>query len=155
MARRRSYSPHQGDLFARPLPDVVRAFTPDKVRAASLSASLSKAVAAAMKECGKGREQLAREMSRYLGENVSCEMLDKYASEAAESHIINVVRFIGLIFATRDRRLLELIAATFEWTVIERKYLPAIEYAALLEQRAEIDRAADFVRRSLKTNGVL
>lgn len=153
--RRRPLSAEQGDLFSRPLPQVIEAFAPEKVRGASLSASLSKAVAAAMKECGKPRDQIARDMSGYLGEAVSPDVLDKYASEAAESHIINVVRFIGLIFATRDRRLLELIASHFDWAVIERKYLPAIGYAALLEQRAEIDRAADAMRRTLKTNGVL
>lgn len=155
MMTRRRFSPMQGDLFSRPLPQVVKAFAPEKVRAASLAASLSKAVAAAMKECGKPRDQIARDVSAYLGEAVSADVLDKYASEAAESHIINVVRFIGLISATQDRRLLELIAAHFGWAVIERKYLPAIDYAALLEQRAELDRATESVRRALKTSGVL
>jgi len=154
MTRRRS-SPAQDDLFAWQPPKVVAAYAPEKVRAASLAASLSKAVSASLKECGKDREQVAREMAAYLGEAVSADMLDKYASEAAESHIINVVRFIGLVATTRDRRLLELIAAQFDWAVIERKYLPAIDYATLLEQRAEIDRAADSMRRTLKSTGVL
>lgn len=152
---RRRFTPGQDDLFAWQPPKVVSAYAPEKVRAASLAASLSKAVSASLKECGKNREQIAREMSAYLGENVSADVLDKYASEAAESHIINVVRFIGLIATTRDRRLLELIAATFDWAVIERKYLPAIDYASLLEQRAELDRAADAMRRNLKSSGVL
>ena len=98
---------------------------------------------------------MAREMGAYLGETISPDVLDKYASEAAENHIINVVRFIGLLAATKDRRLLELIAAQFDWAVIERKYLPAIDYATLLEQRAEIDRAADRMRSTLRNSGVL
>lgn len=151
----RRRDPKQDDLFSWQPPKVVAAYAPEKVRAASLAASLSKAVSASLKECGKGRDQIAREMSAYLGEAVSADVLDKYASEAAESHIINVVRFIGLIATTRDRRLLELIAATFDWAVIERKYLPAIDYAALLEQRAELDRTADAMRRNLKSSGVL
>lgn len=153
MTRRRPAS--HPDLFEWQPPKVVKAFAPEKVRAASLAASLSKAVSASLKECGKSRGQVAAEMARYLGEGVSEDMLDKYASEAAESHIINVVRFIGLIAATKDRRLLELIASAFDWAVIERKYLPAIEYAGLLERKAEIDRATDALRRSLKSDGVL
>ena len=143
------------DLFSWEPPKVTRAFAPEKVRAASLAASLSKAVSASLKECGKDREQVAREMAAYLGEAVSADMLDKYASEAAESHIINVVRFIGLIAATKDQRLLELVAATFGWAVIERKYLPAIDYAIALEKKAELERVTDAMRRGLKMEGVL
>lgn len=153
--RRRHTSPPHPDLFSWQPPKVVSAYAPEKVRAASLAASLSKAISASLRECGKSREIVARDMGDYLGEPVSPDMLDKYSSEAAENHIINAVRFIGLIAATRDRRLLELIAGQFDWAVIERKYLPAIDYAALLEQRAEIDRAADHMRRTLKTSGVL
>ena len=155
MSRRRARPAPGPDLFSWTPPKVVAAYAPERVRAASLAASLSKAVSASLRECGRDRAQVAREMSAYLGENVSADVLDKYASEAAESHIINVVRFIGLLAATRDRRLLELIAAQFDWAVIERKYLPAIDYATLLEQRAELDRAADHMRRTLKTSGVL
>ena len=155
MTRRRARSAPQPDLFSWSPPQVVSAYAPERVRAASLAASLSKAIGQSLKECGKPRDQVARDMSAYLGEAVSTDVLDKYASEAAESHIINAVRFIGLIAATRDRRLLELIAAQFDWAVIERKYLPAIDYASILEQRAELDRAADHMRRTLKTSGVL
>jgi len=153
--KRRRTSPAQHDLFSWSPPKVVTAYAPERIRAATLSASLSKAVSASLKECGKGRDQVAREMSAYLGEAISPDVLDKYASEAAESHIINVVRFIGLLAATKDRRLLELIAAQFDWAVIERKFLPAIDYATLLEQRAELDRTADSMRRTLKSSGVL
>ena len=155
MSRRPRLSAPQPDLFSWQPPKVVSAYAPEKVRAASLAASLSKAVSASLKECGKGRDQVAREMGAYLGEHISPDVLDKYASEAAENHIINVVRFIGLLAATKDRRLLELIASQFDWAVIERKYLPAIDYATLLEQRAEIDRAADRMRSTLRNSGVL
>jgi len=65
-------------------------------------------------------------MSAYLGEDVSENMLNAYASEARDEHIISLVRLIALIHATRDRRPLELIASMFGWAVIERRHLPAI-----------------------------
>lgn len=145
----------QADLFSWEPPRVVAAYEPDRVRAASLAASLAKGVSAAMRDCAAPRADIARKISAYLGEAVSPDMLDKYASEAADAYIINVVRFVGLIAVTGDRRLLELIAEPFGWAVIERKYLPAIEYAALLAKRKEIQTAADKIRQSLRKSRTL
>ncbi|MBX3545554.1 DNA transposition protein [Chelatococcus sp.] len=154
--RRRQPRPaDQLDLLGWAPSEPVQAFPPEKVRAASLASSIARAVSLSLKECGRTRDQVADDMGAYLGETVSSHMLNAYASEAREEHIINVVRFIALVHATRDRRLLELIASMFGWTVIERRYLPAIELAERLEKRAEMDRGIEAVRRSLKTGGVL
>lgn len=152
---RRPRHPDQPDLLGWEPADPVVAFEPQTVRAASLAASMAKAVSASLKQCGRSREQVAERMSGYLDETVSDHMLNAYASEARGEHIINVVRFIALIEATGDRRLLEFIAELFGWAVIEQRYLPAIKLAQRLEKRAEMDRDIDSDRRLLKRGGVL
>lgn len=156
MSRRRPRPDHeQLDLLAWAPSEPVAAFAPETVRGASIAVSISKGVSQALKGCGRTREDAARLMSEYLDEKISVDVLNNYASEAKSEHIINVVRFVALLHVTRDRRLLELIAAMFGWTVIERRYLPAIALAERMERRAQLDRDIDADRYALKKNGVL
>ncbi|CAA0129018.1 Uncharacterised protein [Starkeya nomas] len=104
---------------------------------------------------GHDRDEIAARMTAYLDEQISGHMLNAYASEARSEHIINIVRFIALIEATGDRRLLEFIASQFGWSVIEQRYLPAISLAERLEKRAKMDREIEADRRELKRGGVL
>ena len=59
MSRRRARPAPGPDLFSWSPPKVVAAYEPARVRAASLAASLSKAVSASLKECGKDRAHLS------------------------------------------------------------------------------------------------
>jgi hypothetical protein len=155
MSRRRSRCSTTDDLLSWVAPQPVKAFAPERVRAASLGSTIARGVSEALKGSGRSRDQVAQEMSDYLGETISTNMLDKYASEAAAEHVVNIVRFIALVHATRDRRLLQLIAEPFGWAVIEQRHLDAIELASALEQRAELDRHIDAARRRMNTNGGL
>lgn len=153
MKRRLRRCPHTDNLLAWQAPQPVKAFEAETIRAASLGAQISKAVSRALKECGKTRDRVASDMGSYLGKTVSQDMLNKYASEAAEEHIINVVGFIALIHATRDQRLLQTIAEHFGWAVVEKKYVEAIELASLLEQREAVNREIDARRRTIQSKG--
>ncbi len=137
----------------RPAETVAR-FDDQRVRAASIAGRVCKAIAAALDECGKPREAIAAAMSQFLGQRVSLNMLNAYASEAREDHQISVVRFVALIHATGDRRLLELLAEGFGWSVIERKYLPLIDMARLRERSDELDREVAAIRREARSKGV-
>ncbi|MBF5095298.1 DNA transposition protein [Azospirillum sp. INR13] len=138
------------DLLAWQPPEPVRAFPPEKVRAASLRSAVAKAVSLALKECGRDRDDVAQAMGEYLGEACPKTMLDAYASEAREEHVINVVRFIALMHATGDRRLLQLLAEPFGLAVIDARYLPAIEDALLDDKIAELTQRRQFARRRWK-----
>lgn len=153
MARRRNRCRDTDDLLAWVAPQPVKAFAPERVRAASLAATLSRGVSEALK--GRSREHVAQEMSAYLGAPVPANILDKYASEAAEEHVINVVRFVALIHATRSRELLQLIAEPFGWAVVEQRHLDAIELAAAIEERERLNAEIDATRKRLKSNGGL
>lgn len=132
------------DLLAWEPPEVVKRFEADQVRAASLRAQISKGVALALKDCGKSRDEVAAEMTDYLGEPTGKNMLDAYASEAREEHVINLVRFMGLVHATGDVRLLQMLAAPFGMAVIPNRYLSAVDEAmwAVREEEARQRRLA-------------
>jgi hypothetical protein len=96
------------------------------------------------------RDQLAVKMSEWLGEDVTKNMLDAYASEAREEHTIPFLRVLALLHVTSDVRLLQLGAEMFghSHSVIEDKYLGWVEVGQLADTKTEIDRAYDAARRA-------
>jgi hypothetical protein len=130
-------------------------FDEDKVRAGTATGRVCRAVATTLRDSKVGRPEIARLMSEFSGQDVSKNMLDAYASQAREDHTISLVRFMALLHATRDRRLLELVAEQFGWSVIERRHLPMIELAAVQERQGELSRLADSLRRQAKGRGAL
>ena len=110
-------------------------FNPEDVRGATIAARLSRAVSMALKDCQAKRDEVAERMSRFLGgPPVTEAMINAYASVARVDHAISVPRFMALLHATRDRRLLQLVADEMGWAVIERRHLPLIEAAEIREQ---------------------
>ncbi|HYG91175.1 MAG TPA: DNA transposition protein [Azospirillum sp.] len=138
------------DLLAWEPPQPAKAFAPEKVRAASLRSMVCRAVAAALKECGKDRDQVAEEIGTYLGEPCAKTMLDAYASEAREDHTIPLIRFLGLVHATGDIRLLQVLANQFGWAVVPQKYLPAIEESIIADKIEELQQRRVLARKTWK-----
>jgi hypothetical protein len=131
-------------------PAVAVGFRPEEVRAVSIAARFCKAMALALKECGRTREEVARTMSAYLGEEVSKNMLDAYVSEARDSHVINVARFAALVYATGDMRLLALLPEMFGFIVAEKKYRHWINAAVARDKASEMLQFADQEMRVAK-----
>jgi len=140
------------DLLTWQPANPARAFEPEKVRAASLRSILCRAIALALKECGRDREQVAEEIGQYLGESCPKSMLDAYASEAREDHTMPLVKFLGLIHATGDMRLLQIIASQFGWAVIPERYLGAVEEAVIAAKEEELGLLKRQARRRWKGN---
>ena len=147
--------PAQPSLLDWEPPETVRAFPAELVRGATLAARIARAVSVALAECKRPRDQIAADMSAWLGETVSVDMLNAYASPARAQHKISLPRYLAVIHATGDRRLLELLAEPFDWAVIERKHLPMIELAAAREQKDAMDRIVDAARRKARVAGGL
>lgn len=59
-------------------------------------------------------------------------------------------KLVALIHATRDLRLLQMIADEFDLAVIEQRYLPAIEDAVLDDKIAELTQRRVLARRRWK-----
>ncbi|MEO5336909.1 MAG: DNA transposition protein [Magnetospirillum sp. WYHS-4] len=138
------------DLFAWEPPAVVRKFEEAEVRAASLRGRIAKAVAAALKETGKDRDQVAAEMSAYLAEEVTKNMLDAYASEAREDHTIPYLRLIALVQVTGDVRPLQIGAEPVGHSLVEDRYLAAIEDAMFDDKMEEMAQRRRMARRTWK-----
>ena len=145
-----AHSPAQLSLLEWTPPEPTVRFDEVQVRAATIEARVSRAIAAALKDSVSDRQAVAEAMGEFLGQRVTKNMLDAYASVAREDHPITIARFVALLHATRDRRLLELIAEPLGWAVIDRKMLPLIELAAVQEKQRELHAQADALRRRAK-----
>lgn len=92
--RRPSLSPEQmAFTFDAPPP-------PRQGELAGLDRLISAIVARVLKEDERSRDEIAGAMSALLGEPVSKEMVDAYASEARSNHNIPAHRLLALIAAT-------------------------------------------------------
>lgn len=130
-------------------PIVSTGYDPRLIRGNSLGFRLSRAISVTLEECGQSRPEVAERMSDILGRAVTVNMLNAYASGQREDHQISVPRFDALIGATQDRRLLEFLAEPRGWAVIESRYLPMIELAAVAEHKKELSRLEQGLRRRI------
>ena len=148
--------PRQLDLLTDWEPPVATVrFDDARVRAGDLVSGISRVVAAALADCGMDRAEIARRMSAYLGETVSLNMVNAYASQARNEHVITLPRFIALLHATGDRRLVEWMIEPLGWSAIDRKHLPLIELAAIQEKQRELAAEAEHLRRAARARGGL
>lgn len=131
-------------------PEVVQRFEDVRVRASTLRQKLALGVAETLKGSDLERPDIAEKMADWLGEDVSKNLLDRYASQAAEEHVIPLLRLIALIHVTGDVRILQMIAEMFGHSVVEDRFLPWIEVGQLAEKKDEFDRAFDAARRNAR-----
>ncbi len=150
---RRGRDPYTKDLLSWQPPEPVVKFAADQVRAASLDQRLCKAMALALKECPFDRGVIADRMSEFLGEKVSLAMLNAYVSAGRPTHVISIVRFAALVHVTKDRRLLELLAELFGWSVVDERYADAIAEVELAEKRDEIEQQLRLTRLKRRSGG--
>lgn len=145
----------QLDLLSWEPPQAALAFEEGDIRGATVAARMARAVSVALRDCGKGRSQVAAQMSAFLGEDVSRAMIDAYASVARDAHRISLPRFLALMHATGDRRLLHMLAEPMGWAVVERKHLVLIELAAAREQEEALRRRREQLARRARSEGAL
>jgi hypothetical protein len=131
-------------------PEVVQRFDDVRVRAASLRQKIAMGVAETLLASAIDRDTTASAMADWLGEDVSKNLLDAYASQARGDHVISLPRLIALIHATGDLRILQMIAEMFGHSVVEDRFLPWIEVGQLAEKKDEFDRAFDAARRNAR-----
>ena len=147
MTRRDRLTP---DLFDWQPPRVAVGFEKEQLPGNRIASRISRAIALALKECGKPRSEVARIMSQELGYPVSEATLDAYASEAKESHKISLERFIALIMATGCHNLLGFVAEFFEHVVVPERFGSLIELHLIEEHEREIQRRKQAVEAKWK-----
>ena len=146
------------DLLSwQPTSPRVERFEEQTVRAATISGKVSLAVSRILCDAKSRdnepleRDDVARRMSDFLGEDVSKNMIDAYASQSREDHKISVVRAVALMHATQDYRLLTLLAEELGLTVIPRKYEGTVREAILAEKIEELNGELHSLRRGRKS----
>jgi hypothetical protein len=139
MTRRRD--PDTDDLFHTYLPrSVVQRFSPERVRATRSSARIAQAVRETIRESGKPRDQVAGDMSIFLGEQVTPQMLDQYSSTANEKHNIPAHRLIALLAVTSDVRILNAALHDTGFIALDAKYEALIRRELLKEAGERVTR---------------
>ncbi|MDO8607604.1 MAG: DNA transposition protein [Phaeospirillum sp.] len=134
-------------------PPITRRYPDVALKSTSLATLLSKAVALTLKECGMTRADVAHRMGEYLGETISENMLDNYASEARADTVINGVRIMALAHITNDVRLLQVMAEPFGWAVIDDRYVSLIRAAQIREKVCELEQLAAVEERRARGAG--
>lgn len=149
MAKRRS-NDQQLDLLSWERGEVIERFEERAVQASTMRSRIARGVSVTLNECPMSRREVAKRMSDWLGEKVTENMLNAYASEAREEHSISYLRFLALVHATEDPRLLQVGAELIGHSVISDRYLPWVEVGQLADKKDEIDRAFDSSRRQAR-----
>jgi len=130
------------DLFDWQPPKVAVGYGEEVTGRGALDNRIARAVSQALKEA-KARDikraDIAKAMSDYLGRPISEDMLNKWASEAADSNRITLDAFVALIDATQAHDLVSLVINCFGLVAVPAKYAAVIKLQLLRDHRAEID----------------
>lgn len=129
---------------------MVTRYDEHRVRAASLRQRIARAVSETLKDASETRPAIARLMSTWLGEEVSKNMLDAYASEARDDHTIPYLRLLALVHATGDIRPLQIGAEQFGHAVIDGDYLGWAELGELYDAKEDMQKRIDTLRRTAR-----
>lgn len=129
------------DLFAWTPPKVSAGYSEDVTGRGALDNRISKAISRALKDAkeqGLSRSAIAMDMSRFLGRTISEDMLNKWASEAADSNRITLDAFIALIEATGAHDLIGVVTSGFGYVAVPERYSDLIELHLVEEHEREV-----------------
>lgn len=117
------------DIFRdyTPPEPVAAQIDPEITKGGTLDVKIARVLSHAMAECGKTRSQIATEMSDYLGQRVTENMLDTYASPARRDHKITLERFIALLDVTGCYGLLAFVCEPAGMVAVPERYADIIE----------------------------
>ncbi len=150
MVRRRDFGTL--DIFRdyEPPQSVAAQLDPEMTGGGSLDMKIARAVSHALASTEKSRAVIAEEMSNYLDQRVTENMLDVYASQARREHKITLERFIALIDVTGCHDLLALVCAPAGYVAVPRQYEAIIRKHRLAEMKERIEREERAVDAELK-----
>lgn len=139
MAKRRD--PDTLDIFRDYMPpEVAVRFEPEVAKGGTLDVKIARVLSEAMARSKKPRDRIADEMSAYLGQRITENMLDSYASPARKDHKITLERFIALIEVTECHELLGFVAEFSGFVAVPARYAEVIQLWQADERIAELER---------------
>lgn len=128
-------------------PEAVHRFEDERVRASGLRHKIARAVSETLRDSSLTRDTIADKMSEWLGEEVTRNMLDAYASLAREAHTIPYLRLLALTHVTGDVRLLQMGAELFAHIVVDVKYQEWIRVGQEADRRDQARRIQETCER--------
>lgn len=138
------------DLLNWKPPSVIERFDEERIKAASIRSRIAHTVAETLSECKLPRREIAEKMTAYLGEAVTKNMLDAYASEAREDHTIPYHRLIAIVHATGDIRPLQMAAELFDYLVVESRYGKLIDLGLMVDRAEKLQREKKITDQSVE-----
>ncbi len=133
-----------GDLFAS-IPEAY----PMLPGAWNFRVEIAHVMGEAIRTADKDRYQIAADMGRLLGREVSVNTLDKYTSEAAEGHHPSLETAIAFDAATGSLALLGMYAAKLGCRVLPGKESLLAELGKLEQMKGEIARQERAIKKVL------
>lgn len=133
-----------GDLFA----SIPKAH-PMKPGAWRFRGEIAHAIGEAMRGCGKDVYQIATEMSRLMGREITANTLYKYSSEASEEHIPNFETAIAFDAATGQLGLVGLFAEKLGCRVMPGTDSLFAELGRLEQMKGDIARQEKAIKKLL------
>lgn len=121
-------------------PEVAVRFEPDVAKGGTLDVKIARVLSEAMSMSGKTRDRIAAEMSDHLGQRVTENMLDCYASPARRDQKITVERFIALIDVTGCYELLGFLCEFSGFVAVPARYAEVIQLWQTEERLADLER---------------
>jgi len=121
-------------------PEIAPAFEPEISKGGTLDVKIARVLSEAMSRCGKSRAQIAADMSEYLQQTVTENMLDCYASPARRDHKITLERFIALLDATDCYELLGFVCSFSGFVAVPARYAEVIELWQTEERLSDLER---------------
>lgn len=116
------------DIFRDYTPvEVAARIDPDVSKGGTLDVKIARVLAHAMQKSDMSRAQIADAMSDHLGQRVTENMLDCYASSARRDHKITLERFIALLEVTDCYELLAFVCDFAGFVAVPERYADIIE----------------------------
>ncbi|ADE10432.1 hypothetical protein [Sideroxydans lithotrophicus] len=141
---RRPYDTLTGDLFSS-IPQA-HPMTPGSW---NFRREIAAVMGEAIKACHKDRWQIAADMSRLLGREISVNTLDKYTSEASEDHIPNLETAIVFDAATEQTALANFYASKLGCSVLPGKDSMLAELGRIEQMRGDLAKQEKAIKRIL------
>jgi hypothetical protein len=128
-----------GDLLSWEPPKVAPRFEETRVRASSLARKVCRVLAESLKEDGRSREDIAAQLSEFLGEEISRDSMDAWTSEARENNNISAYRYFALARILGSAEMLNELLTDTNMIVVDQKYQPLIERELALEKKEALE----------------
>lgn len=133
-----------GDLFAS-----IPTAHPMNPGAWRFRGEIAHAMGEAVKECVKDRPQIAADMTRLLGREVSLDTLNKYTSEASENNIPNIETAIAFDAATGQLGIINLYAEKLGCRVLPGKEVLKYELGICEQEKSAIAQREKTIKKLL------